>query len=333
MRALVTGGGGFLGRYIVEALLARGDSVRVFSRRHYPELATLGAELRSGDLRKAADVDRACAGVDTVFHIAAIPGMWGPWKRYFETNVLGTRHILAACQHHNVARLVYTSSPSVVFAGTDHLDGDETLPYPDDYLCHYPHTKAIAEREVIAAHNTDGLATVSLRPHLIWGPRDNHLIPRLIQRARAGRLVQVGDGNNLVSMAYVENVAAAHLLAADRLACDSPVGGQVYFINEREPVNLWNWINALLERAGLPPVRRRISAATAWRLGRMCELVYGGFRLRGEPPMTRFVAAQLSQSHTYSIDKATRELGYVPEVDFEEGMRRLEPDLRAHAGT
>lgn len=186
----------------------------------------------------------------------------------------------------------------------------------------------VRERESV-----DGLATVSLRPHLIWGPRDNHLIPRLIQRARAGRLVQVGDGRNLVSMSYVENVAAAHLLAADQLSCDSPVGGQVYFINEPEAISLWDWVNQLLERAGLPPVRRKISAATARRLGKMCELVYAGLRLRGEPPMTRFVAAQLSQSHTYSIEKAQRDFGYVPVVDFEEGMQRLEPDLRSHAGT
>lgn len=327
VRALVTGGGGFLGLYIVEQLVERGDEVRVFCRGAYSRLDELGVETLQADIRDAESVSSACAGVDTVFHVAAVPGVWGPWNHYYEINTLGTEHVIAGCREHGVGRLVYTSSPSVVYDGRPHENADESLPYPDSYLCHYPHTKALAERAVLGANGVGGLLTTSLRPHLIWGPRDNHLVPRLIHRAQSGRLRQVGDGENVISMAYVENVASAHLQAADALTTDSPVAGEAYFINELEPVALWPWINQLLQRAGLPPVKRRISAATAKRIGGVLEGIYRILRLPGEPPMTRFVASQLSQSHCYSVEKARRDFDYAPQVSIEEGMRRIEPEL------
>jgi nucleoside-diphosphate-sugar epimerase len=328
MKALVTGGAGFLGLYITEQLLARGDGVRVISRHGHPRLGELGVEWQEGDVRDPNSVERACRGVDIVFHVAAIPGIWGPWKHYYETNTLGTRHVLEACRKHQIARLIYTSSPSVIYDGADHLNVDENAPYPAHYLCHYPHTKALAEREVLAANGSDGLATISLRPHLIWGPRDNQLIPRLIARARSGRLRRVGDGRNVISMSYVENVAAAHLQAADALRSDSPAAGNAYFINEPEPVNLWNWIDELLSLAGLPPVRKSISSKAACAVGGLFEKIYGGLRLSAEPPMTRFLAQQLSGSHTYQTGRAQRDFGYKPLVSVAEGMRRLAPDLK-----
>lgn len=327
MNALVTGGGGFLGRYVVEQLRERGDAVRVLARSAYPELTAAGVELVRGDVRRAEDVAAACAGVDAVFHVAAVPGVWGPWKHYYETNTVGTRNVLAACQACGVGRLVYTSSPSVVYDGRAHLDADESLPYPASYLCHYPHTKAIAERDVLAASGAGGMLTTALRPHLIWGPRDNHLIPRLIARAKSGRLRRVGDGTNVVSVSYVENAAAAHLQACDALQPGSPVAGSAYFINEPQPLRLWEWIDQLLELAGLPRVQQQISAGAARRVGGVLEGVWSLLRLPGEPPMTRFLASQLAQSHTYSIARAVRDFGYQPRVSFEEGMRRLQPDL------
>jgi nucleoside-diphosphate-sugar epimerase len=323
----VTGGGGFLGRYIVEQLLARGDSVRVLARGDYPELTGLGVEVCRGDVRNPEDVDRACRGSDSVFHAAAVPGIWGRWEHYHGTNTAGTRHVIESCLRQGVARLVYTSSPSVVFDGRPHENADESLPYATEFLCHYPHTKAIAEREVLAANRPGGLATVALRPHLIWGPRDNHLIPRLIRRARSGRLRRVGDGTNLVSVSYVENAAAAHLRAHDALSADSRAAGRAYFINEPEPVRLWGWIDELLRRAGLPPVGRAVSQAAALRIGRACELVYGALGLRSEPPMTRFLALQLSQSHWYSVGAAERDLGYRSDVSMGEALERLTPEL------
>ena len=326
MEALVTGGGGFLGLYIVEQLLQSGHSVRVFCRGHYSSLDALGVKTVQGDLRDAATVSSALRGIDAVFHVAAIPGVWGEWDKYYGINTLGTQNVIAGCREQNVQRLIYTSSPSVVFDGEDHLDATEALPYPTNWLCHYPHSKALAEQAVLAA-NDDRLRTISLRPHLIWGPRDNHLIPRLIQKARSGRLRRVGDGTNVVSMAYVENVAAAHLQAEASLSTSAAAAGKAYFINEQHAVNLWDWINELLLRCGMRPVTRSISRNTATQLGRLCETAWRLLRLNSEPPMTRFVAAQLAGSHSYSISAAEHDFGYRPLFSVEEGLHRLQPDL------
>ena len=257
MRALVTGGGGFLGGAIVRQLLARGDTVLSFSRQSYPELNTLGVEQRLGDLADAASVADAVGGCDVVFHVAAKAGIWGPAEQFFHANVLGTRNVLAACRQHGVRRLVFTSSPSVIGSRRDIKGDNESLPYPRDYTAHYPRTKALAEAEVLAANRAD-LATVALRPHLIWGPGDPHLLPRLIVRAKAGRLRQVGDGTNTVDVTYIDNAAAAHLLAADRLAPGSPIAGRAYFISQGEPVPLWPFINQVLELAGVPAILRPV---------------------------------------------------------------------------
>lgn len=332
MKTLVTGGGGFLGLYVVEQLLARGDAVRVFCRGKYARLDALGVETVQGDLQDAAAVLRACEGIDAVFHVAALPGIWGSWKRFYGVNSLGTKNLIAACQQCGVRKLVYTSSPSVIYDGCPHENGNESLPYPAEsaYLCHYPRSKAVAEKAVLAANGSanNRLATVALRPHLIWGPRDNHLIPRLIQRAKLKRLRRVGDGSNLISMTYVENAAAAHLQAADALEPNAACAGKAYFINEPQPVNLWEWIDELLQRAGQPKVQKRISATAARRIGGALELVYRCLFLSSEPPMTRFLASQLSQSHYYDISAAQRDFGFSPLFSTEEGMKRLEPELK-----
>ncbi len=331
MATLVTGGGGFLGLYIVEQLRERGENVRVLCRGDYPRLHELGATCFRGDVRDAPAVEKAIAGCDTVFHVAAVPGIWGSWKHFYEVNTQGTLNVLDACRKYQVARLIYTSSPSVVFDGTPHLNADESMPYPRRYLCHYPHTKALAEQAVLTANGEEGLLTCALRPHLIWGPRDNHLIPSLIRRAKTGRLRRVGDGSNLVSMTYVENAAAAHLQAAEALVPGAAVCGQAYFVNEPEPVNLWQWIDELLSRAGLPALQKHSSAKTGYRFGRVMERIYSVLRIKSDPPMTRFLALQLSQSHTYSIAKAKGDFGYEPRISAEEGMQRLEPELRRFA--
>ncbi len=330
MKALVTGGGGFLGLYIVEQLLAAGHQVRVISRGVHSALQQLNVEFMQGDLRDAATAEAACQGVESVFHVAAVPGIWGPWKEFYGVNTLGTRNVIAGCRRHGVRRLIFTSSPSVVFDGTDQIDADESLPYPSRWLCHYPHSKALAEQEVLSADDSRGLRTISLRPHLIWGPRDNHLIPRLIARAGAGKLRRVGDCTNVVSVAYVENVAAAHLQAERALRESGTASGRAYFINEPESVNLWGWIDRLLGIAGMKPVERSISFSSAYRIGAVCEFVYQGLRLTVEPPMTRFVASQLAGSHSYSIAAAQRDIGYQPLFTVDEGLERTAPDLKRH---
>ena len=329
MKALVTGGGGFLGLYIVEQLLAAGHAVRVFSRGHYPALTAIHVETQQGDLRDARAVERACEGIDAVFHVAAVPGVWGSWDAYHGVNTTGTLNIISACRRFDIQRLIYTSSPSVVFDGSDHINADESLPYPTNWLCHYPHSKALAEQAVLAADDPNGLRTVSLRPHLIWGPRDNHLIPQLIQKACAGRLRQVGRGNNVVSISYVENAAAAHVQVEESLRNSRTAAGRAYFINEPDAVNLWDWINLILARAGLPPVTQKISATMAWYVGSVLEAAWKVSGRKHDPPMTRFVAAQLSVSHSYSIAAAQRDFGYKPLVSVNEGLRRMQPDLEA----
>jgi len=319
----VTGAGGFLGQYIVEQLVARGDRVRALVRRKTAALEALGVECVYGDIRELADVKRACRDVEVVFHVAAVAGIWGLWKHYYETNVMGTKNIISGCCHAGVTRLVFTSSPSVTFTGRDQCGVDESAPYPDRYLANYPHTKAIAEKAVLDANGQHHLLTCALRPHLIWGPRDQHLIPRLLDRARKGRLRQVGDGKNLIDAVYVENAAAAHLLAADALRPESPLGGKAYFITNGQPVNCWQWINDILQVAGLAPIKRRISRSVAYAVGAAMEGVWTVLRRTDEPPMTRFLAAQLGTSHYFNIAAARRDLGYEPRISMDEGTRRL----------
>ena len=258
-----------------------------------------------------------------VFHVAGVAGIWGPWSHYYRNNTLATRHVLEGCKIHGASRLIYTSSPSVVFDGSDQERIDESTPYPRRWLCHYPRSKAMAEREVLAANGADGLSTCALRPHLIWGPRDRHLIPRLLRRAATGRLRRVGDGTNLIDTTYVENAAEAHLQAADALAPGSPVAGQAYFLSQGEPVNCWQWIDEILAVAELPPVGKSVSLRFAWSVGCAMEAAYRILRLRGEPPMTRFLAMQLGRSHHFNIGRAREDFGYGPRVSMAEGMRRL----------
>jgi nucleoside-diphosphate-sugar epimerase len=322
MNALVTGATGFLGLYVVEQLVARSDRVRALCRQPIPELERLGVEIARGDLRDRDAVISACSGVDTVFHVAGVAGIWGPWDYFYGVNTLGTQYVIEGCRRHGVPRLVYTSSPSVTFDGMDQCAVDESAPYPARWLCHYPHSKALAEQAVLTA-NDQQLATCALRPHLIWGPRDRHLIPRLIERARAGQLRRVGDGTNLIDMVYVENAARAHLQAADRLAPGSPVAGRAYFISQGEPVNCWQWIDELLGLAGLPPVKKSISVSAAWKIGAVLETIYGVLQLKSEPRMTRFLAAQLGTSHYFNIARAQTDFGYRAEISTADGMRRL----------
>lgn len=328
MKAVVTGGGGFLGGAVVRLLRARGDSVRSFTRTRYPWLDELGVEQSLGDLANLADVEAAVAGCDVVFHVAAKAGVWGRYKDYFTTNVTGTQNVIAACKARGVRRLVSTSTPSVVHAGTDNVGGDESLPYAKHFEAYYSETKARAEKAVLAANGPD-LATVSLRPHLIFGPGDPHLIPRIVAAARAGRLKRIGTRPIIVDVTYIDNAAQAHLDAADRLDVGTRPAGRAYFISNGAPVDLWGFIARVLAEAGAPPVTKRVSAWKARLAGRALEFGYWLFRLTGEPPMTRFVASQMSTSHWYDIGAARRDLGYEPKVSVEEGLKRLGERLRA----
>jgi nucleoside-diphosphate-sugar epimerase len=327
MRALVTGGGGFLGRYIVEQLLQAGHEVASFSRSRYPELEEMGAQSLQGNLQDADAVRQACEGQDVVFHVAAQAGFWGEWESYHGPNVIGTQHVIAACQANAVKKLVYTSSPSVVFDNMPQSGVDESYPYPAQYESFYPHTKAIAEKQVIAA-NGPSLATCSLRPHLIFGPRDNHLLPRVIAVAKAGKLPQVGDGNNKVDLTYVEDAARAHVFVADALELGSPVAGSIYFISQDEPVNLWDWLRALFRELDIPQPKLRVPLSVARAAGAAMEFSHKTFKRQGEPRLTRFLASELAMDHYYDISRAKRDFGYRPQIDMAEATRRTVAYLR-----
>jgi nucleoside-diphosphate-sugar epimerase len=318
--ALVTGGTGFLGRRIVERLLAQGRAVTVLARTPAPDLEARGVRFVRAAIDDEAAVRAACRGVGTVFHVAAKVGVWGRYDDFSRANILGTRAILTGCREYGVARLVYTSTPSVVYNGRDLAGADESLPLTTDCPSPYPLTKAIAERELLAA-NSPTLRTVALRPHLIWGAGDPHLVPRILARARAGRLRIVGGGENRVDMVHVENAVDAHLAAEAALV--GAAAGRAYFITDGAPVVLWDWINGLLAALGEPPVTKRVSLGTASAVGAVCEAIWRVLPLKGEPPMTRFVAAELAKDHWFSIEAARRDLGYAPCVSRDVGMSEL----------
>ena len=322
MKVLVTGGGGFLGSHLACRLDSMGHQVAVLGRRHYPDLPDSISQMQV-DLRDPKAVLEACREQETVFHAGALPGIWGAKKDFFQTNVDGTRHVIEGCFEHGVQKLVFTSSPSVIYNQTDMKNVDESIPYPSHYLSDYPKTKALAEQEVMAANGQQGLMTVSLRPHLIWGPGDPHLIPRIIDRAQRGQLVRVGKGTNRVDIIYIDNAVEGHIQAWEALKPGSPVSGKCYFLSDGEPVVLWDWINKLLVSLEIPPVRKSISYGMAKHLGWVLEKIYQVFGLDGEPQMTRFLAGQLATSHYFDISRARRDFNYKVRVSPEEGMKRL----------
>ncbi|MDH3349731.1 MAG: NAD-dependent epimerase/dehydratase family protein [Desulfobulbaceae bacterium] len=326
-KALVTGGGGFIGLAVVRKLAELGVKTTVVGRHEYPAATALGARCVVGDIREASFLQKVFADHDTVFHVAAKAGIWGSYDSYHSINVQGTENVLTACRENRVKALVYTSTPSVVFNGCDLQGVDETTPYGQKLLCHYAATKIEAEKLVLAA---DGslTRTAAIRPHLVWGPGDTNLIPRLLDRGREGSLRIVGSGENKVDIAYIDNVVHAHILAADNLLSSASAGGQSFFISQGEPVPLWGWINDLYGRLDIPPVTKQVSFPAAYVIGYLMEKVYGLLGREDEPKMTRFLAEQLAKSHWFSQDKAKQLLGYEPLVSIEAGLEALVRSLR-----
>jgi nucleoside-diphosphate-sugar epimerase len=350
--AFVTGAGGFLGKAICLRLLAAGIKVTGFARGHYPELEALGVVMLQGDLVNKDLLQQAMQGCDIVFHVASKAGVWGDRDSYFCPNVKGAANVIAACKALKIDKLVYTSTPSVTFAGQDESGIDESTPYATRFLNHYAHSKAIAEKMMLDANqvgdmpleNPDvtqvssqvttqatapyALKTVALRPHLIWGPGDPHLVPRVLSRGRLGKLKLVGREDKLVDTIYIDNAAYAHVLAALELCQAKPkCQGKAYFLSNDEPITMAEMINLILACDALPPVTKRVPQSVAYVAGAVLESVHYLLKKQEEPMMTRFVARQLSCSHYFDISAAKRDLGYRALVTIDEGMCRLKASL------
>ena len=323
---LVTGGSGFLGGAVARQLVARGARVRSLQRGDAPQLRALGVDVVRADLADRQAVIDAANGCEAVMHIGAKAGVWGPYDDYYRANVVGTRNIIEACRVHGIQRLVYTSTPSVIHAGGDVEGVDESAPLATHFDTAYPATKAEAESMLLAA-NGPTLATIALRPHLIWGPNDPQLTARILARGRAGRLRLVGRGVKKIDSVYIDNAVSAHLLALDRLALGAQCAGRAYFISQDEPVRQCDLVNGILAAGGLPPCEKFISPGAAYVVGAVLEFVWRVMGRSDEPMMTRFLAKQLGTAHWYDISAAKRDLGYTPLVSIAEGLTRLKASL------
>jgi len=326
-QVFVTGAGGFLGKALCQWLRSADIKVVGFARGDYPELSAMGVTMIKGDLSDQQCLFDAISGCDVVFHVASKAGVWGDKQSYFQPNVAGTQHIIDACIVHNIKRLIYTSTPSVTFSGIDENGIDESSPYAAQFLNFYGLSKALAEQKILNS-NSPTLKTVALRPHLIWGPGDRHLIPRVLERAKAGRLKLVGKTDKLVDTIYIDNAVYAHLLAAVELDKTTPrCAGKAYFLSNDEPIFMAQMLNKILACQDLPAVTKRVPAPLAYAVGTLLEWAYLALRKQDEPIMTRFVAKQLSTSHYFDISAAKQDFGYRVLVSIDQGMAQLKVTL------
>jgi len=326
-KVFVTGAGGFLGKALCRFLRSVDIEVIGFARGDYPELEKMGVLMVKGDISDRQSLFDAMKGADLVFHVASKAGVWGSKESYFNANVSGTENVIHACQELNINRLVYTSTPSVTFAGKDENGINESQPYAKEFLNFYALSKAIAEEKILTA-NSATCKTVALRPHLIWGPGDPHLVPRVLQRAKTGRLKLLGKTDKLVDTIYIDNAVYAHLLAAVNLSQANPsCAGKAYFVSNDQPILMAEMLNKILACQGLKPISARIPAPLAYIIGATLEWVYLQLNIDQEPPITRFVARQLSTSHYFDISAAKNDFGYQPIVSIDQGMEKLKVSL------
>lgn len=330
MKVLVTGGGGFLGTAIVKKLSSDGHDIISYSRGHYAHLNELGVTHYQGNLSQLPTLLKAMEGCQAVFHVAAKAGIWGDYQGFYEANVTGTENILRACKHLAIPHLIYTSTPSVIYHKGGIEGADETLPYPNEFEAAYPETKAIAEQMVLQA-NSSQIKTIALRPHLIWGPGDHHFLPRLLKRAKAGKLKFLGNEPLLVDCVYIDNAAEAHILAWKALKNNPQACGKAYFITQNQPIPIQDLVNGILQAAEVPEVTQSISPKIALLAGIVLERVYQLLKLKGEPPMTRFMARQLSTPHWFNTEAAQKDLGYQANISIEEGFKRLEQWIQSES--
>lgn len=309
---LVTGGQGFLGGALVRALVSLGfTKVAATARRAAPELEEMGVELVKADLTDREQARQATEGRDVILHTAAKAGVWGSYQSYYGINVEATEFLLQGAQQNGVRYFIHTSSPSVTFQGESSSLETEEADYGYQPLNSYCATKIASEKSVLQAEHS--FKTLALRPHLIYGPGDPHLLPRVYEAAKAGRLARVGDGLNYVDVTHIDDAVAAQLCCLFRRE-DPEIWGEAYFVTSGVPIRLWSWLSHLLHWKGLPRVARSLGLNRAVKLGGFLESVYRRLEKTEEPPLTKFSALQLGCTHTYSIEKARQKLGYSPTV-------------------
>ena len=331
MKIIITGGLGFVGRAVAaKALKLDGvDEILVVGRNVSPEPAKIlpGIRYLSFDLSKKGSYDWLHDS-HTVFHIAAKAGVDGRIEEYMAANLVATESLLNACRKYQVKRFIYTSTPSVVFNNSNIQGGKESLPYLSSPISPYAYTKALAEKLVLDSHEPKRFQTLAIRPHLVWGKGDPHLLPRIIDRHRKGKLRMVGDGTNRMDITHVENVAHAHICAFSAMLKNQYLGGKAYFIGQNEPVLLWPWLNQIFAELGLPPLTKKISFKNAYYIGSIIEFLWKALNLRRDPPMTRFIASQLAHDHWFSNESAEKDIGYKPKIDMKQAMLETLPWLK-----
>ncbi len=315
MRVLVTGATSMIGRNAVEELLRRGHSVNVLQRGN----TDLPVTVFRGDIRDAAIVRSAVEGCDVVVHAAARVGLVGSYDDFYETNVVGTGNILNVAVESGCRGVVYLSSPSVSYSTTP-VEGVASPPARDDVLGFYSQTKSVAERNVI---NDSRIATVALRPHLVWGPGDTQLVGRIVERARAGRLVLVNKGKAVVDSTYVDNVGEAIACAVERIGVVESLNGRALVVSNGEPRTVAQLVESICDAYNISCEPKSVGLRAAVILGSIIEALFK-LRPNSEPPLTRFTAYQLGISHWFDISETKALLGWSPRVSLDEGFRRLQ---------
>jgi len=319
MRVLVTGAGGFLGRAVVRRLNDAGHVVVALVRDDVANVGVDGIETRTGDIVNLDAMAQAVAGCDAIVHCAAHVTPFGRIDDYYDVNVRGTDNLLAACEIAGVRKFVFTSCAGVVLDRGDLNGVNETQRMPARAPTPYLSTKATAERHVLAANGSD-FATVALRPHLLWGPGESTLLPRLAALAKAGKLRLFGEAGKKIDSCYVDNAADAHLAALERLEPGAAIAGKAYFITQGEPASIEGFVNGLLRAAGYPAETRRLSTPVARVLASTAPLRRA---VGADPLVTGDLLALFGQATWFNIAAARRDLDYQPRVAMAEGFARV----------
>lgn len=319
-RILVTGGSGFLG-FMILKLLREHNYIGISYQRHFKdELKDQNFEQFLGDLCDEKALKMALQNVDAVIHCASKVGMSLDKKSFIRANLYGTQTLVKVMKEMKINKLIYTSTPSVIFSKDDVINGNEDIPYPNKFYSHYAYSKMLAEKFVLESAD-DNFYVIALRPHLIFGKGDQNLIPRVIESRKLNRLKIIGDGNNLVDVIPVHNAALAHIFALEKISKE--FNKKVYFIGQG-PVNLWNFINQTLYYAGLRPIDKKIPTKVAFVIGYIIEKILTIFlKLNTHPPMSRFIALSLGKSHYFDHKRSLSELGNYHQVGIHETLKSI----------